>query len=176
MLFQRGTTTVTWTVTDVHGRTNTCAQTVTVNDAEDPTITCPANVSVNTDEGECNATHLELGSPSTHDNCEVDGTDNDNPHTYSVGITTVTWTVTDIHGRTNTCAQLVTVTDNEAPGITCPESVTVNNDHGVCFAATVDIGEADVSDNCEVDDYGHNHSGNYNVGTTTLTWTVSDVH
>jgi hypothetical protein len=44
-----------------------------------------------------------------------------------VGTTTVTWTVTDIHGHTNTATQDVVVTDNEAPSITAAADVAVNN-------------------------------------------------
>src|SRR5678816_1375691 len=67
--------------------------------------------------GKCYATGVALGSPTTADNCGVRSTTNDAPSEFPVGNTTVTWTVTDIHGNTNTCQQTVTVTDNEQPTI-----------------------------------------------------------
>ena len=39
-IFPKGTTTVTWTVTDASGNTATCSFDVTVNDTQNPTITC----------------------------------------------------------------------------------------------------------------------------------------
>jgi hypothetical protein len=72
-------------------------------------------VSVNNDAGVCGA-EVTLTAPTTADNCGVQSVSNDHPSSsYPVGITTVTWTVTDIHGKTNTATQTVTVTDNEKP-------------------------------------------------------------
>ncbi|MDP1763474.1 MAG: HYR domain-containing protein, partial [Sediminibacterium sp.] len=113
-VFPVGTTTVTWTVTDIHGNKNTTTQSVTVTDNEKPTISI-APVSANNDLGACSAT-VNIGTPVTGDNCGVASVVNDHAsNVYPVGTTTVTWTVTDIHGNTNTTTQLVTVTDNEQP-------------------------------------------------------------
>ena len=46
---------------------------------------------------------------------------NDAPATFPVGITTVAWTVDDIHGNSNTCQQTVTVINNEAEPYAGPE-------------------------------------------------------
>src|SRR3989442_10993175 len=42
--FQKGDTTVTWTVSDSSGNTATATQIVTVKDHENPTISAPANL------------------------------------------------------------------------------------------------------------------------------------
>ena len=130
--FPVGNTTVTWTVTDTAGRTATCNQTVTVIDNQSPTITCPATMTVNADAAKCYATGVSLGTPSTADNCAVQSVSNNAPSQFSVGNTTVTWTVTDTAGRTATCSQTVTVIDNQSPTITCPATVTVNADAAKC--------------------------------------------
>jgi hypothetical protein len=104
-----GDTTVTWTVTDGSGNTATCTQTVTVEDNELPTITCPPDVTVNADAGLCTASGVDLGTPTTDDNCSVASVTNDATEPYALGDTTVTWTVTDGSGNTATCTQTVTV-------------------------------------------------------------------
>src|SRR5205814_1114318 len=68
---------------------------------------------------------------------------------YPVGITTITWMVTDFTNPSNvqTCVQTITVLDTENPTITCPPSITRNNDPGQCSAVT-DPGQATAVDNC----------------------------
>jgi hypothetical protein len=171
-----GTTVVTWTVTDIHGNINTCTQSVTVTDNEAPSITCAGPVSVNNDAGLCTA-EITLTAPTTNDNCAVQSVVSDHPSTtYPVGTTVVTWTVTDIHSNINTCTQSVTVTDNEAPSITCAGPVSVNNDAGLC-TAEVTLTAPTTNDNCAVQSVVSDHpSTTYPVGTTVVTWTVTDIH
>ncbi len=135
-LFPVGTTTVTWTVTDIHNNSNSTSQKVTVTDNEPPVITAPANLIITTDPGNRVATNVNLGSPITNDNCAVEASSvqNDAPAIFPLGTTTVTWTVKDIHGNTNTATQTVTVTDKEPPVIATLAAITKNNDPGVCGA------------------------------------------
>ena len=62
-------------------------------------------------------------NPVTSDNCGVLSVTNDAPATFPVGITTVTWTVNDIHGNSNTCQQTVTVINNEAEPYAGPDDI-----------------------------------------------------
>src|SRR6185503_10384039 len=102
------------------GNTATCTQLVTVTENTPPSITCPADINTTANTG-CTATGVALGAPTVSDNCAgVITVTNDAPAAYPVGVTTVTWTATDVAGNTATCTQLVTVTDNTAPSITCP--------------------------------------------------------
>jgi hypothetical protein len=171
-----GTTTVTWTVTDVNGNTATCTQDVLVTDNQNPTITCAANVSVNADNASCAATNVNLGTPTTADNCGVASVSNNAPTSYPVGTTTVTWTVTDVNGNTATCTQDVVVTDNQNPTITCAANVSVNADNASCAATNVNLGTPTTADNCGVASVSNNAPTSYPVGTTTVTWTVTDVN
>ncbi len=102
---------VTLTITDASLNTNTCPATVTVHDDVNPTITAPSNVTIN---GWCRPVSLSdagasLGSPVTDDNCGIASVANDAPSVFPIGTTTVTWTVTDVHGNTATATQTVTV-------------------------------------------------------------------
>jgi len=170
--FSKGTTTVTWIVTDTSGNSATCTQRVVVEDTQNPTIDCPADVTTDTDPGQCYAT-VELGTPQTDDNCQVDRVTNNAPSTFPKGTTTVTWTVTDPSGNSATCTQRVTVEDDENPSIICPADVTTDTDPGQCYA-TVHLGTPQTDDNCQVDRVTNDAPSTFPKGTTTVTWTVTD--
>jgi len=181
-----GTTTVVWTVTDVNSNTTTCSMTVTVTDVEAPTIACAPDQTQTADLGVCNA-NVTVVPPTVGDNCAVATVVNDFNFTadasgnYPVGTTTVIWTVTDINGNTNTCTQLITVTDDELPSIACAPDQTQTNDPGIC-GATVTVISPVANDNCGVASVINNFnatsdaSGLYPVGTTTVIWTATDVN
>ncbi len=138
-----------------------------------PTITCPANVTVNADSGHCYATGVALGTPATTGIGVSVG--NDAPAQFSQGATTVTWTATDSCGNTATCAQTVTVIDNQPPSITSPANVTVNSDSGHCYATGVALGTPATGDNCGGSiSVWNNAPARFEVGTTTVTWTAQD--
>ena len=95
-----------------------------INDLQNPTIICPADVNVTADANSCAATGVSLGTPVVNDNCGVDSYSNDAPSAFSVGTTTVAWTVTDNAGLTNTCQQNVTVNPSVIPDV---EVVTLSD-------------------------------------------------
>jgi gliding motility-associated-like protein len=173
--FPAGTTSVVWTVTDSKGLTATCTQTVTVVDNIAPTITCPTNVTVNVDAGSCSATGVVLGTPTYADNCTGATVTNNAPASFPRGTTNVTWTVTDGAGLTATCVQTVTVVDNIPPTITCPAAVNRTADAGKCYATSVPLGLPTASDNCSVASVTNNAPAQFPIGTTTVTWTATDV-
>jgi hypothetical protein len=174
--FPVGTTTVH--VTAASG--DTCSFTVTVNDEEAPTISAPGNITVNADQDECSVAigHISLGTPDYHDNCDGSIVTNNAPDNFPVATTEIVWTVTDAHGHTTTTSQLVTVIDNQEPTITPPGAVNVNNDPGKCYATVINLGPSTTHDNCEVETVTNDApvNGQFPIGTTTVTWTVTDVH
>ena len=174
--FPVGTTTVTYTVTDVNGNITTCSFTVTVNDTEAPVPACPANISVSNDAGQCGA--VVTWSFSATDNCSVASISSTHASGdfFAVGTTTVTYTVTDIYGNVATCSFDVTVNDTEAPVANCPADITLSNDPGQCGAVASWIFSS--SDNCGVASVSSTHASGdfFAVGTTTVTYTVTDVN
>ncbi|MBL7943214.1 MAG: HYR domain-containing protein, partial [Flavobacteriales bacterium] len=185
-VYPEGTTVVEWTLTDVHGNVSTCTQTIVVTDNELPTVTCPTDVLVNNDPAVCGA-NIIIPSAIVNDNCGIASVVNDYNDTddasdlYPVGTTTVTWTITDIHGNSTSCSMIVVVVDNELPSIVCPADVNTTTDNGLC-EAFVAISAPVVNDNCQVmsvtNDYTgtDNASANYPEGTTVITWTVTDIY
>jgi hypothetical protein len=125
-IFQKGTTTVTWTVTDASGNTAICSSSVTVEDHENPTIVCVSNQSKVVDNAGCS--YLVKGSEfdaTFADNCPGSTVTNNYNNSSSLagvsfpkGTTTVTWTVTDASGNTASCSYNVTVTTSLATFIT----------------------------------------------------------
>jgi endonuclease/exonuclease/phosphatase family metal-dependent hydrolase len=182
--FPLGETTVTVSATT--GETATFK--VTVNDAQNPSITAPNAVSVNADAGQCSASNanVNLGSPVYGDNCSNATVTNNAPTVFPVGNTIVTWTVTDASGNTATATQSVTVTDNQVPIITTCPAVPVQ-----CYnpAGTYSIPMIAANDNCETITHSYvisgatsrsgntaNASGTFIVGTSIITWAVTDAH
>ncbi|MCH2230957.1 MAG: HYR domain-containing protein [Crocinitomicaceae bacterium] len=174
LTFPIGTTIVTWTVTDASGNTSTCTQTITVLDTENPGIICPADVTVSADAASCEATGVALGTPTSNDNCTVASVTNDAPASYPLGTSVVTWTITDDAGNIATCTQNVTVEDNELPMITCPADLTVSTAGGLCDVTGVALGTPVTTDNCSVASVTNNAPATFVLGTTTVTWTVTD--
>ena len=187
--FALGANTVTWTVSDAVGNTQTDTQIVTVIDQQAPTLSALAPVSSSNDASACSAA-LTLSAPTVTDNCDQNlsannnfNQSNDSSDTYPVGVTNVIWTVTDQGGNSGTTTQSVTVIDNEAPDLIVGADISQNNDFGVCEAQVNGL-TATVSDNClgvsvthtvnGQSTSGTDASGIYPVGTTTITWRVTD--
>ena len=173
-VFPLGTTTVTWTVTDDSENIQTATQIVTVKDTQRPTISAPADKTVNADSGKCTASGVTLGNATTSDNCGVKSVTNDAPSVFPLGTTTVTWTVTDDSENIQTATQIVTVKDTQKPSISAPANKTVNADNGKCTASGVSLGSATTSDNCGVKSVDNDAPSVFPLGTTTVTWTVTD--
>ena len=142
-----------------------------------PTITCPGNITRHNDQGECSAVvtwsdPIVTGDPTPTVSCTpASGS------TFPVGTTSVTCTATNPCG-TATCTFTVTVEDTEDPVISgCPSDITVDNDSGKC-GAVVTWDEPTASDNCGIESFTSNYEpGDYfPVGTTTVTYTATDIH
>ncbi|MFV8226815.1 HYR domain-containing protein, partial [Christiangramia aquimixticola] len=186
-----GENTVTLTVSDASGNTDTATAIVTVEDKIDPTISCISSTSRNTDPGSCDYTVQGAEfDPSFEDNCSgATITNNYNNSSTLAGAVipegdpiTIKWTVTDTSGNEDSCSFNVTVIDDEAPVITnCPTPVnSYSVDAGECDAAL--SFNATATDNCDDNvaiSYsvgGSNISFPYNfpIGTTTVTVTADD--
>ncbi len=172
--FLIGDTDVIWTVTDTAGNINTCTQVVTVIDEIDPLISCTPNIEISTDEDSCSASGVILEDPTTSDNCSVQSLTNNAPTNFPLGDTTVIWTVTDTAGNTNTCLQIVTVTDDTEPEISCSENIIVYVDEDQCAASDIVLIDPITSDNCGVQSVTNNAPSVYPLGVTNVTWTITD--
>jgi hypothetical protein len=177
-----GDNTVTLTVTDVNGNVSTCDATVTVEDNVAPDAVCQ-DITIALDaNGEAYIVAADIDGGST-DACgiasiEIDAADED-WSCAEVGDNTVTLTVTDVNGNESTCDATVTVEDNIAPTVVCPD-IEINLDPGLC-GAVVDY-DVESTDNCGIasevtvagpvsGDYLDYHDGPW-----TVTMDVTDVN
>ncbi|MCX6270712.1 MAG: HYR domain-containing protein [Bacteroidetes bacterium] len=174
-----GSTIVTWTVIDSCDNTFVCTQLVSVTDNQPPTIICPDSVTLSLDPGQSYTNVMDLGVPNIGDNCGIASVNLSNPTNfrYQFGTQIVTWNVTDIHGNTTTCTQVVTIQATPPPEIVCPDTLWVNVDLGQCYAYIKDLEIPDINGSWGIVDIQSDKPQNdeYPIGTTTVTWTVTDI-
>ena len=160
----------TWSVRDTCGRVRSRLQTITINnDGSTVALTdCPQDQVLTTDAGDCSAI-LVLPLPTITGGCP-------NPNdttagltlTYSIngetsqlvdltdslrltlpqGQSTVSLVATDCAGGSDECLVNYTVTDREAPILTCPPNRTIDLPATACTQEFT-LTPPDITDNCE---------------------------
>ena len=109
-----GSVTVTFTATDECNNPAQTTATFTIEDTTPPAITCPANILVQAEAG-TTTTAVTVPLPVIAETCGGYTYSNDYTNAqnasgnYPLGVTTVTYTVADDCGKTNTCSFTVTV-------------------------------------------------------------------
>lgn len=169
----KGTKTVTLTITDINASKSTCTANVTVEDNLAPTFSnCPGNINVFNDEGDCGAI-ASWTPPGLNDNCPgatFDSTHNPDDF-FSVGTTTVTYTGSDAADNDAIdCSFTVSVTDNEEPNISCPANIATGTDVGEC-GAEVTFTPAIANDNCAVQEIKARYRSVDENNSATSSWT-----
>ena len=177
--YPTGTTTVTWTATDVDGNSSDCTMSITVTDGQLPNVSCPNDINVPSDAGSCDAA-LTISLPIANDNCGITTVKNDINNslnasgTYPLGITTVTWTATDVNGNTQQCSTTVTVGADEAPIAVC-EDHTVFLSSGSASITPPDVDGGSTA-GCGIQSLNAvpNSFNCSNIGTVNVTLIVTD--
>jgi hypothetical protein len=161
----------TWTATDADGNSSTASQTVTVIDTISPEISCPPDASV-----EClgDIDPSNTGSATGSDSCgSVTISHNDTLMSGASCQIERVWTAADWCGNETDCKQVITLTDHEAPVITCPDSVEFE-----CPADTDSdaAGSATATDNCdyEISSSDETTPGCGDTLKIERTWTATD--
>lgn len=182
--FPKGNTTNTFRVTDGSGNTATCSFVVTVTDDVPPTALCK-NVTVALNAGLTGSITLADINNGSYDNCGPVAVSISSGKTQfdcnDVGKSfPVTILVIDQQGLTNTCTAQVTVTDpnsycNQPPVAVC-KALTLSagaNCNATALAAAFDGGSTD-ADAGDVLTFSISPAGPYAIGTTSVTFTVTD--
>lgn len=178
--FSIGSSTEVYTVTDASGQSASCSFSVTINDTELPVPSCPTNINQSNETDKCEA--IVNYTVSHSDNCsssiaQTDLTGLTAGDYFPVGSTTLTYTATDAAGNTADCSFSITITDDQAPIISCPSHITAGNDQDACDALI--SFSVTASDNCSGESIsqtaGIATGGTFPVGTTQNSFTVTGV-
>ena len=201
--FNKGTTTITYTVRDASNNKATCTFKVTIKDSTKPIIKCPFNVTAFNSADSCNKM-ITLANPTYSDACGsiasvawtmTGATAASSPLTginllgsklFNLGITTVTFTVKDSSENAATCSFTVTIRDLIKPEITnCPDTIKAYIASGCLKSVT--IPGLNFKDNCQTATISWGMSGAtigigtgqigtraFNIGITSIADTVRD--
>jgi hypothetical protein len=139
---------VSLTVTDGDGATDTNTANVTISDADAPVISGPTDVTIGCDES-TDPSHT--GYATATDGCDpaptITYTDVETAGACSGEKTIVrTWTATDACGHSSSYVQTITVQDTTPPVVSVPADVTIECDESADPSHT---GSATASDNCD---------------------------
>ena len=135
-----------------------------LDDDVPPSVTCPLNVAEPIGEG-CSKQIFGL-TPTTSDDVGVvsqtwvltgatagfsdaTGINDASGELFNVGVTTVTYNVSDGAGNTTSCSFNVTIVDNQSPFVRCPISRTILLEPGECEVSVLGL-TPEATDNCSV--------------------------
>jgi hypothetical protein len=139
--FPVGTTVLRYYFWDVNGNYDSIKVTVTVIENQPPMAVCQPSLLLPLDAtGNATVTAAAINNGSS-DNCGILSM-MPLPPTFTcanVGLNIVTLKVTDFAGNTATCTTSVTVTDNLAPVVNCPNDIVTSTDAGVCTTTAASI-------------------------------------
>ena len=190
-VFPLGETTVTVTATDELGNSTEAAFVVTVEDVTPPTITCPEAITVKTDGTivsdasnfvtsteavSCTQVSINTNTPISTDDCTpllVTTPNPNNPTTFAIGQTTISYTAQDNSGNTSSCQVNITV-----EGIPLVANI-VASANPICSGGEVTVSIADAPEgitfawagpsfsstesNPSITDFGVANAGTYTV-------------
>lgn len=177
-VFVTGTTSVTYTATDIHGNASTHQFSVTVTDVQNPEVLgIPDSITLSTDPGSCEATASWV-QPTSADNCSVlsfTGT-HISGTSFPIGNTEVSYSAVDTSGNETIAVFTVTVEDDESPEIlNLPVDINLVNDQGLCGAIATWI-EPTAADNCGIAsiDSSHQAGSLFPIGSTEVQYQALD--
>ncbi|MCG3148821.1 MAG: hypothetical protein PCFJNLEI_02270 [Verrucomicrobiae bacterium] len=169
-----GTATLTYSVTDSRGLSNSVARTVITTDTTPP-VPNVANLPILT-----NACSITLSRPTATDACAgaITATTSDPTNYTARGTHTVNWVYTDLAGNTATQQQSVVIDRPTPPAIQCPANITTGTSPGQC-GAVVFFNTPVTTPNCAsavITQLAGLPSGAlFPVGVTTNTFQVTDL-
>ena len=178
--FNNGKATITLTLT-AEGL-GTCEKNVssslqlTILDKTAPVILgLPADMVVDNDTGQCNAKVAWIEPEAFDELSVVRLTSSHKPgDVFPLGTSIVTYIATDDGGNKTEGKFSITVIDKENPIISAPQDLTLETNTS-CVVFNVDLGTPNTSDNCGILSVKNDAPVVFGIGTTIVTWTVTDL-
>ena len=165
-VYPLGTTDVTVSAMDSSQNITQKTISVKVQDTTPPIIGALSDINV---EANAVSSSVDLPKATATDIFPVT-ISSDAPATFPLGSTVVTWTATDANGNKSTTSQKVTVKDTTAPVLKLPANITLEAN---AVSSTFTLDPATGSDIFPVT-ISSNAPDTYPLGTTNITWTVTD--
>lgn len=173
--FALGTNSVTATVTDGLGRTDSCTFSVAVRDTTAPSVHCGTNLVVEaTGAGGAAVSFSQPTATDSVTSAPSVSVSHTSGSIFPLGSTQVTAIATDAAGNSASCTFSVTVRDTTAPSLACPADVIAEATSAE--GATVGYSPATASDSISVPtlQYSHAPETRFGLGTTTVTVAATD--
>jgi 4-hydroxy-3-methylbut-2-enyl diphosphate reductase IspH len=168
--FPFGSTNVTWTVTDTSGNISQTTQTVTLIDTTSPEISVPADIVA--EATSLSGNMIELGEATGYDIMGITSITEHPARFFTLGETTIEWTVVDTSGNSASATQTVTIVDTTAPSITAPSSITMEATS--TNSNIVALGNPVSSDLVDIPSISNNAPDVFPLGETIVTWIAID--
>ncbi|MBT7639665.1 MAG: HYR domain-containing protein, partial [Planctomycetes bacterium] len=181
--FPVGQTTVLILATDLYGNTTSSVFSVLVEDTENPqVIGTPSSMTLSNDPGQCGAV-ATWAAPSSTDNCSGHSINlsHQSGDSFPVGTTQVQVIAKDAAGNASSTTFDVTVLDEENPTLEPSADITEGAIAASCNSV-ITVPAPATADNCQVASVTNDQNGTsdasgvYELGTTIVTWTVTDIH
>lgn len=169
-----GANSVILIATDTSGNSHYSVATVTVVDSTPPTVVTQ-DITVALDINGLITVLASQVNNGSSDNAQISSM-TVSPNTFTcleLGTNTVVLTVTDVNGNSASGSATVTVVDVNLPTITAPAAITTTTDTD-CTATGIVLGTPITTDNCSIATVTNNAPTVFPIGTTTVTWTVTD--
>lgn len=174
-----GSNTVTLTVNDGNGETDTCTAIVTIEDNTPPVISCPSDITIECDE---DSSPANTGTATATDNCDANPsiafTDVVVTGVGSNSTITRTWTATDVNGNSSSCDQIIEVVDTTAPTPVCMD-ITVSLDENGMYVLDPSEVDGGSTDNCDPNPELFVFPSTFtcdDIGTNNVTLTITDAN
>ena len=169
-VFPVGQTIVTWTATDTTGHSANATQKVTIKDTTPPILKAPDAITVEATSESANV--VNIGEAKASDLVGIQSITNDAPDVFPLGLTTVTWTATDVSGLSYSTIQKISVVDTTAPILTVPSDVVIEATSATENSVT--LGQATANDLLEVSSITNDSPSTFPLGETIVTWSATD--
>jgi len=157
-------------VTDTSGNISQAIQTVTLIDTTSPEISVPADIVA--EATSLSGNMIELGEATGYDIMGIASITEHPTRFFTLGETTIEWTVVDTSGNSASATQTVTIVDTTSPSITAPSSITMEATSA--DSNIVALGNPVSSDLVDIPSVSNNAPDVFPLGETIVTWIAVD--